>query len=260
MSSNKYTYSYNSILKANGFGNKAHNLALLAMNGFNVPNGIGIPNYVISGLLSDAANFEDIIEQIKNCDLSHLLNEIRTVLTSQWFIVRSSSSFEDDINHPSYGLYQSEVCNVQTLEDAIRTCLLSVFSPSVVEYKSRFELSKVELLPLLIQQYLEGNISGVILTQNFPMRKLDQMLLEISYGSCSSVTSGKVQPDCYLFDTISNNIIPHIVKQSIDQDKVAKVIKEALRVREFFKAELDIEFTFVGENLFILQARRLPSR
>ncbi len=172
-------------------------------------------------------NSEDVIREVS-----------RHLGASKHFIVRSSSSKEDQINSSSAGKYKSFL-NVK--KDNLKDAIKKVIESYGKECKPEDEV--------LIQPMLKNvNMSGVLFT-HCPKSAAPYYIINYNdSGDTTAVTSGK--GDC------KTQYIYHNLKKH-DSPKFRKLISLSKELTEKLNnPSLDIEFAFNNnEELFLLQVR-----
>ncbi|MGL5805070.1 MAG: PEP/pyruvate-binding domain-containing protein, partial [Xenococcaceae cyanobacterium] len=200
--------------------------------------------------------------------------------------VRSSAVGEDSASASAAGQYQSflNIRTRQALKEAIVNCQASYFNNSAVEYR-RDRQQPEQAMAVLIQKQIRGIVSGVAFSRN-PVDKLDDsVLVEALTGDAERVVSGRFTPQryqVYLPNRKKNNSANLSDRQGIAFDRAAVIAVEenkeseelalitrdiptdiiesiAYLARELEELERgipqDIEWTYDGEQLWLLQAR-----
>ncbi|MGI0141397.1 MAG: PEP/pyruvate-binding domain-containing protein [Candidatus Micrarchaeales archaeon] len=220
-----------------------------------MPNGIAIPSSYPNEVLEGINSIADAKTTLENAKMGEISEEIRKHVKGDKLIMRSSSVFEDTPDHQAYGLYKSEICAPDTLEKSLRNCFSAPFSNSVVNFKNDRGLPLIEGIPLLVQEYVVGEISGIIQTVNMHSRRQTEMLIEIVEGSCSLVTSGEGLPSCYTVNKADKEIKVLSERFAVKNKVIEQIANAAQKLSSELKTEVDVEFTIEGEKLIILQAR-----
>ena len=178
------------------------------------------------------------------------------------FSVRSSATVEDGQASSFAGQFQTKLnVEVKDLPGAIAETVASLYSVSSLTYLAHHGilLEEAEML-VIIQVMVVGDISGVYFTAN-PQGILNEHVAVIGRGTGDQVVEDKVTTttltyyptdDLTYFDTCENS--PHPTEQQISALKEMSVA-----VTDIFGPQLDIEFTFVKDELYVLQARPITT-
>lgn len=297
------------------FGNKVKNLAILAHKGVRVPRTFVLPydayNNHIASLLpvlkqvrEQSIDFDKMAEKFKKIILSKPLSSADTVLDTlknnmtdvSYFAVRSSGvaasnncEFAEDSSTSSLaGQYESFLLvPVNNVPQAILSCYASLFSERCLR---QFHIKENESylnsrMSVLIQEMYCADLSAVVMTRD-PIENRESFGIEITYGACEALVSGKVQGDGYLLDRATGEIIDRqlgakatyieykplvdlksdnkIIKPITDElrfryaasnDLIAKIHRIGMCVEQYFNAPQDIELVVTGGEIIIVQTR-----
>jgi len=251
---------YPSIIEHGGCGAKAETTAALFDAGFVVPPGVAVSTRFAAAVLgADPGDDVELIQRrIRGAEPSDVVADVLGELTSEVLIVRSSSPCEDVGEHASYGVYRSQVCDRAGLRDAMLDCLVAAFEPAVVAYKRRLGLPIAEHPALLVQEFAAGQPSGVLLTRDIVRGQRDRMLLEVTEGPCSEVTSGSVVPSTYARDRQGGPVESIAGADRFTEHDLQPLFELGLAISKTLGYEVDVEFTVAPGGPVVLQARRLP--
>ena len=189
-------------------------------------------------------------------------------------IVRSSAIGEDSQAASAAGQYLSilDVTNKEKLRSAIIECQASYLQSNALEYRQRSRQVE-ESMAILIQRQIEGVYSGVAFSRD-PVDQLNESVaIEALTGKATKIVSGKYTPQRYsvaVEDSLSDELPDKIVtiNESIitegDNTVPAEIIKSvAVLAREledlFEGIPQDIEWTYDGEKLWLLQVRPITT-
>ena len=252
-------------LDANKVGQKAANLSLLKRSGYCVPEG-----WVLGA----------------GEDLKPLLDFLQPSVANT-LIVRSSAIGEDSQEASAAGQYLSvmNVTSTPALRTAILDCQASYFQDTAREYRcdritpvsdhhkrnnNIQSLNDKNSMAVLIQKQIEGQFSGVAFSRD-PVNPLyEGVSIEALPGKGIQVVSGKSNPQRYRValpesststeeiaiieenNSLSSIIIPdHLLKS------VAILAREMEDI--FDGVPQDIEWTYDGEQLWLLQVRPITT-
>ncbi|MEO0352754.1 MAG: glycerol-3-phosphate acyltransferase, partial [Cyanobacteria bacterium P01_A01_bin.15] len=168
-------------------GNKAATLSQLKAWGYPVPMG-----YILRAGDDPAALFE-------LCQPS----------PSQPVVVRSSAVGEDGLGASAAGQYVSvtDVSDRPGLESAIATCFQAYNHPSAARYRQDLGLPEAAM-NVLVQQQIQGVISGVAFSRDPIARCGDTVVVEALPGPASQVVSGQMTPQRYQVTITRDDIQP----------------------------------------------------
>jgi len=191
-------------------------------------------------------------------------------------IVRSSAIGEDSQFASAAGQYISilNVTNKAKLQSAIIECQASYLEHNAIEYR-RQNQQKEAPMAILIQQQIEGQYSGVAFSRD-PVDQLDNTVaVEALPGKATKIVSGKLTPQRYrvaipeasLSSKVQDAKTITVIPEASDSDTVAipqAIIESvALLAREmedlFEGIPQDIEWTYDGEQLWLLQVRPITT-
>lgn len=232
------------------FGSKAFRLFEVAKHGYRVPRG-----FVIS---HDEMGREDMLS-LNEGSTGRLVQEIREQLAtidSNLLAVRSSSSVEDGASTSFAGAFES-VINVPP--DAVITsmvqCYRSIFSKRTERYLDMDGTKP--LMSVIIQEMIVGEVSGVAFSANPVTGNRNEIVVEAANGLCDQVVSGSVTP--YKL-THSKGDVPMLSEPAskgllLGQSKWEVLLDAIADLERVSGYPVDIEWTFRGNELYILQLR-----
>lgn len=124
--------------------------------------------------------------------------------------VRSSATAED-LPGAAFAGQQDTFLNVsdeQALLDAIRRCWASLWTDRAIAYRERQGIDQQTVkLAVVVQQMVEANVAGVLFTANPVTGKRRQAVIDASPGLGEAVVSGMVNPDHFVVDTATGEIL-----------------------------------------------------
>ena len=174
-------------------------------------------------------------------------------------IVRSSAVGEDSEASSAAGQYQSisHITNPEALKNGILQCQTSYNNPTAAQYRRQQQQGESEMA-VLVQQQIQGVFSGVAFSRDPVNQMEDAVLIEALPGEATRVVSGQETPQQY---RVLQDSPPKIegegeIPESILQD-VANLARDLERRFQGFPQ--DIEWTYDGEKLWILQSRPITN-
>jgi len=214
-----------------------------------------------------------------------LQSVLEAKLPGEPVVVRSSAPGEDSLHASFAGLHESYV-NVQGAEsilEHIRLVWASLWSDRALLYRQELGLEvEKSSMAVVVQKLISGDRSGVAFGKN--PNAPHQAVIESVYGLNQGLVDGSIQPDQWLLDRQSGKIISHFpadrekevvagpdstrlqtlsaeqqANPPLSEDEVARVFQLALQAEELFGSPQDVEWTFVGDELYVLQSRPITS-
>ena len=206
-------------------------------------------------------------------------------LPGESVVVRSSAPGEDSLHASFAGLHESYV-NVQGVDsilEHIRLVWASLWSDRALLYRQELGLDvEKSSMAVVVQKLVSGDRSGVAFGKN--PNAPHQAVIESVYGLNEGLVDGSIEPDRWLLDRKNGKIIGHFpanrekemvagpdttqlqtlsaeqqANPPLSEDEVARVFRLALQAEELFGSPQDVEWTFVGDELYVLQSRPITS-
>jgi pyruvate,water dikinase len=236
----------------------------------------------------------DCATRIRNMFLSKpfpddLAQEIRTVIGDRFrdksVAVRSSAPEEDDARSSFAGLHESfiNVAGVESILKHIRLVWASLWSDAALLYRQEIGLDvEKSSMAVVVQETVAGDRSGVAFTQN--PNDENQGVIESVYGLNQGLVDGNIEPDRWIMDRSRNTIVNHTpcerkywmipgpkgvrlaelpaeksAHPPLNLQDVNLVFKTARKAEESFKMPQDVEWTYDGDSLVLLQSRPITT-
>ncbi|QBD83042.1 phosphoenolpyruvate synthase [Ktedonosporobacter rubrisoli] len=202
--------------------------------------------------------------------------------------VRSSATAED-LPFASFAGQQDTYLNIlgeEALLDAVRRCWASLWTERAVSYRLSNQIDQSSVsLSVVVQRMIDVAVAGVLFTANPLTGKRRQAVIDANPGLGEAVVSGAVNPDHFVVNTSSGEIIerrlgdkriliralPDGGTQRIereDQSKQACLTDEQVRalarlgaqVEEHYQAPQDTEWAIdAAGKLWLTQARPITT-
>lgn len=218
--------------KEDVLGVKTINLSICKNLGFDVPSFVAIEPEICQKMLHDL-------------DLRKLVSmQIHEHLQSPMYAVRSSGLHEDRSNSSLAGQFKT-ICSVESSE--IDSAIFQVLA-----HGNTFLNGSLDKFSLLIQKYIQPDISGVIFTRN-PLGTPD-MLIEYHSGAGEDLVSGKIRPDHFSFYWNQE-----IIKFPSELEGLRRFLDKIKSLEANFKWPQDIEWCIKNGSFFLLQSRPLTA-
>ena len=274
-------YSYRNIGKKN-LGNKFQNLAKLYELKYNVPDAICVSaeflNEEIINFIVDYESFMEYFKEIESTAGCYIIDTYHKIanaianfeISSEGreyiskniydhfsevenciYAVRSSASHEDGKNNSFAGIYTTSL-NVKGIHNIIRSIENAVveyysYPALIARIRNKIFSEKLEL-NIVIQEMIDAKVSGVAFS-NSPITQND-VLVEWVYGLGEQLVSGKTEAFVYYqggtFDYTAAEI-----------ELCNQVISNVKQIRKEFNYEVDVEWSYDGKRLYILQTRAI---
>lgn len=203
----------------------------------------------------------------------------------QAVVVRSSAPGEDSRETSFAGLHESYV-NVRGSEailEHVRLVWASLWSDAALLYRQELGLDiEKSSMAVLIQEIVNGDRSGVAFGKN--PNDESQAVIEAVYGLNAGLVDGTVEPDRWILDRHTGKILSHrpasrekcvrpstgginletlapslAEKPPLDDAEIGMIFGQVCRAEEHFGVPQDVEWTYSGDKLFILQSRPITT-
>ncbi|MBR3654107.1 MAG: hypothetical protein IKN62_01575 [Elusimicrobia bacterium] len=213
----------------------------------------------------------------KEKEIKHLLGKF--IKPDGKYSVRSSGVGEDATNNAFAGMGETSL-NVKygDVYDNVRKCWKSFFAERCIDYM--ISSGQVVKPAVLVEEMIDSEISGVAFTRN----KYGNATINVLFGQGEGLVSGMFTPDSILVDMNSGEVIEYSVankqfKLVTDVDggikkvpvgskaktralnsKMVKKLTENLSILENAVGyPIDVEFSIVGDEIYILQMRPITT-
>ncbi len=200
-----------------------------------------------------------------------------------WVAVRSSATAEDSTDTSFAGMNET-FTNVRgpDLLARISDCWASLFGERVASYRVDRQLFDEPAIAVVVQQMVASDRSGVMFTVDPAER--GQIMIEAAFGLGEVVVSGRVEPDTYHVDRTTEmlrdvrigcqsvritsgpdgDLLEDLAERDgwrrvLTDDEVIQVARLGLDIERHYGSPQDIEWAFVGDELFIVQSRPLTT-
>ncbi len=188
-------------------------------------------------------------------------------------VVRSSAIGEDSEQASAAGQYETilNVTSRDKLQRAIARCLASYDHPAAVQYRRDQGLSE-DAMAILIQKQVKGIFSGVAFSRDPITQQSDAVVIEALPGDATKVVSGQVTPEQYRVFVSQTQVttgyweLPENLELEIEGagDVPVALIKQVAFLARHLENQYhgipqDIEWTYDGQNLWLLQSRPITT-
>ena len=199
--------------------------------------------------------------------------------------VRSSAPGEDSAKASFAGLHESyvNVRGAHVILEHVLKVWASLWSDAALLYRRELGLDPAKsTMAVVIQEMVFGDRSGVVFSRS-PMDP-SQSVIESVHGLNQGLVDGTVEPDRWTLDGISGDILSHrapdrdlwvtptedgatladlppeIAPHSpLNDEEVGAVYRTAMSLETHFGSPQDVEWTFRGGSLHLLQSRPITT-
>jgi pyruvate,water dikinase len=196
-------------------------------------------------------------------DPTNLINFLQPSQLSP-LVVRSSAIGEDSQQASAAGQYETilNVTSKEELRQAITQVQASYHHPSAVEYR-RHRSAKEADMGVLIQQQVQSVFSGVAFSRDPISQQGEAVVIEAVSGSPTQIVSGKITPEQYQVVIAGDEKLSCLQFDGIGKIPQALIKQVAYLARRLERRYLgipqDIEWSYDGQNLWVLQSRPITT-
>jgi pyruvate,water dikinase len=163
-------------------------------------------------------------------------------------------------------------------------CWASFFSERALFYRaSKGSLADLGMA-VVVQLQIAADKSGVMFTTDPIRQRADQMVIEAVFGLGEALVSGLATPDHYIarlsgavktarIGRQGQMIVRHVdggttvvdlddetaAARVLTEDEIARLVTLGKQLEEAFGAPQDVEWSFEGDDLFVLQSRPITA-
>jgi pyruvate,water dikinase len=200
--------------------------------------------------------------------------------TDELVVAVRSSATAEDTSDTSFAGMNASFTNVRRAEliDRVLDCWVSMYGDRVMSYRAERGLTDEPAIAAVVQEMRPSDRAGVMFT-SADGRDAD-LVIEGAFGLGEFVVAGTVEPDTYRVerDTVSIRDIhighkamalvtdgggqhtaelpaDRVVARVLTDDEILRVARLGLEIEGHYGAPQDVEWTFVGDDLSIVQSR-----
>jgi phosphohistidine swiveling domain-containing protein len=225
-------------------------------------------------------------------DVEHAITDALAALVSQRAVepsvsVRSSATAED-LPGTSFAGQQDtylHICGTAAVVQAVRRCWASLWTGRAVAYRhvQGFAHESV-LLAVVVQEMFPSEVSGVLFTANPVTSNPFELFLNASWGLGEAVVSGHVNPDQFIVDRRSLDVVDRQINDklvmtvadptgqgsatvpvpddrrsipSLSDESVRELCMIGQRIEQHYGFPQDIEWGYADGRFAILQSREI---
>jgi len=234
--------------------------------------------------IKELYSYIDAAEDLKSVKTAQALLQV-TSRDPAFVAVRSSATAED-LPGASFAGQQATFVNTlgkEALVSNVQKCWASLFTARAIYYrvKNNFPHMKVAIA-VVVQKQINSDSSGVMFTVNPATNDLNQVVIEAIYGLGEAVVSGEVNPNTYILDKKTGNMISkdipgqtflltrdaytgQTIKRNVNKDRQDKQVmteqqiktlwKLAISVENHYGAPQDMEWAMEKNQIYLVQTR-----
>jgi pyruvate,water dikinase len=264
-------------LSTEAAGGKAVNLGSLLRAGLPVPDGFAISTTAHREALAHGGEIP--------ASLADEITAAWRALGSPAVAVRSSATAEDAPGASMAGQYETflGITDAGALLSAVRSCWHALSTPRALAYLREKNIDPARVsMAVVVQRLVPAGVAGVLFTVNPQSGDSAEMLVEASWGLGESVVSGEVQPDSIVLTVedgtprstrlgtkATRRTSAHPEPEPTPPDLAASLCLDSRqlhalwqlgkRVERALGGPQDLEWAFLGDQLFLLQSRPITT-
>lgn len=219
-------------------------------------------------------------------DLStELVDRLVPHFRSQSVVVRSSAPGEDSANVSFAGLHESfvNVHGIERILEHIRLVWASLWSDVALLYRQELGLDVgSSTMGVAVQEIIRGDRSGVAFSRS--PTESSEAVIEAVHGLNQGLVDGTVEPDRWILDRATGEVLSHTAAQReqlaapgeqgvqlesvpdhlasrppLTDAEVRDVFRRVQELEALFGGAQDVEWTWDGEDLVVLQSRPITT-
>ncbi len=214
-----------------------------------------------------------------------MTNAIKPVFQERPVVVRSSAVGEDASNSSFAGIHESyvNVRGTEAIMDHIKLVWASLWSDAAMLYRKELGLTVEEsAMAVVVQEMIPGQRSGVAFGIN--PNESTQAVIEAVHGLNQGLVDGSVEPDRWILDRATGSLLSHHVpirdkaavlspegvsleplaselglNSPLSSQELSQVFSIVRQAEDIFGSPQDVEWTFEGNELYVLQSRPITT-
>ncbi len=203
------------------------------------------------------------------------------------YAVRSSMAGEDSEAFSYAGQLETFLHQhtEEDVQDSLRKCWASAFADRVTAYRARAGESADPMVAVVIQRMLAPRVSGVAFTAHPTTGRRDHLLISAAWGLGEGVVSGECNTDDIVWARTEGLVDYRVGNKDrriahdptgagtrsfsvtsalrrahcLSKSQVKTLARELIRVADALGAPQDIEWSFEGDELYLLQSRPITA-
>lgn len=177
--------------------------------------------------------------------------------------IRSSATGEDSDTASFAGMNVSftNIDGKSEVIEAVSRCWASLFSARAVTYRAHMKLKNPPAMAVVVQRMVASERSGVMFTVDPRSGDEKTLVIEAAFGYGEAVVSGSVEPDNYVFDRASQQVVKVRTKgpRVLTDAEVTAIANLGLSVEKHYGTPQDIEWAISDEQIWLVQARPITT-
>ncbi|MCW1301114.1 MAG: phosphoenolpyruvate synthase [Candidatus Nanoarchaeia archaeon] len=202
------------------------------------------------------------------------------------FVAIRSSATAEDLPSASFAGQQATFLNVRgesEVVEGVQKCWASLFSARAIFYRAKhgFKHMQVEIA-VIVQKMVNSEKSGVAFSCDPVTGDLSKIVIEAGFGLGEAIVSGEINPDLYLVDKQSLQILKKEVKeqkilrtrdpytgknvtlvvpsekqnsQKLSDEEIVELAKVIRSIEEYYRFPQDVEWAIEDGKIYIVQTR-----
>ena len=215
------------------------------------------------------------------------IDEYFRQLNSEFVAVRSSATAEDASSASWAGELESFLNTTkETLNENIKRCWASLFTPRAIFYRFERKLQKQKVsVAVVVQKMVDSEISGVAFSVNPITKDTNQLVIEAGYGLGEAIVQGAITPDNYIVDKKDLSLIEVNVseqkkgfyrkrkggnewrdiseekseEQKLSGAQIIELAKLILNIEAHYGFPVDVEWAYENGKFYITQSRPITT-
>ena len=209
----------------------------------------------------------------------------RSGIASPAVAVRSSSAAEDSETKSFAGEHDTYLWVVGEDEvlKTVRQCWASLYTARAITYRRGTTVAANPMMAVVVQQMIAARAAGVMMTLNPANGDRSKLMIEVVFGLGEPLVAGEVDPDRFLIDKISGDVIRKDIAlkptrrvrdpasgrgvvtepvppedqevPSLTDDEIDQLIWIGRLIEVQSGRPQDIEFATVDSTIYVLQSR-----
>lgn len=201
--------------------------------------------------------------------------------------VRSSATAED-LPNASFAGQQESYLNVRgerALLDAVKRCWSSLWTARALDYRARQDVDPSGVsLAVVVQVMVPAEAAGIMFTANPINGARDEIVLDAAWGLGEAIVGGLVTPDHVVADKATGAVKQMVISDKavmtaptatgteerqveesrrharvLTETQVTELVKLGAAIETYYGAPQDIEWCFVEDTFYIVQARPITT-
>lgn len=201
--------------------------------------------------------------------------------------VRSSATAED-LPEASFAGQQEtflNICGEEALLEAVQKCWASLWTARAIAYRLKNHIDQDTVaLAVVVQELVFADAAGIMFTVNPLNGKRAELVINAAWGLGEAVVSGAVTPDTLTVDKQKGKVIrreiaekqvmtvrteqgtkevavpdPQKKKPALSDAQTLELTRLGMRIEEFYKMPMDVEWTLANGKFAIVQARPITA-